>query len=207
MRRIILAITGASGAAYGQRLAACLAAADGIELHLMASPPGKAVVADELGVKPFTVEGLLGRSPGNVTLYGPNEIGARPASGSFRTAGMVICPCSSHTLGCCANGLADNLITRAALVTLKEARRLILVHREMPVSAIDLENMLRLSRAGAVIAPANPGFYMKPQRVEQLVDFVAGRVLDLLDVPHTLDTRWDPRGAAAERIDRHEPGA
>ncbi|MBN1488309.1 MAG: UbiX family flavin prenyltransferase, partial [Phycisphaerae bacterium] len=103
---------------------------------------------------------------------------------------MVICPCSSNTLGAIAAGLGDNLITRAAHVTLKERRRLILLHREMPLSEIDLENMLRISRAGGVICPAAPGFYMQPESVDDLVDFVVGRLLDLLHVPHNLNTRW-----------------
>jgi len=103
---------------------------------------------------------------------------------------MVICPCSSNTLGSVASGLGDNLISRAAQVTLKEARRLIIVHREMPLSHIDLSNMLRLQAAGAIICPANPGFYMAPKTIGDLVDFVVGRVLDLLHVPHTLNVRW-----------------
>jgi 4-hydroxy-3-polyprenylbenzoate decarboxylase len=123
-------------------------------------------------------------------MYGYRDVGAVLASGSFLTDGMIICPCSSNTLGAVAAGLGDNLITRAAHVTLKEGRRLVLVPREMPVSAIDLRNMLRLSRAGAIICPASPGFYMNPQSIDDLVDFVAGRVLDLVNIPHNLQTRW-----------------
>jgi 4-hydroxy-3-polyprenylbenzoate decarboxylase len=110
---------------------------------------------------------------------------------------MVICPCSSNTLAAVACGTADNLVTRAALVTLKESRRLILVPREMPLSQIELANLLRLSQAGTLICPACPGFYMQPRTVADLVDFVVGRILDLLGLPHTLNTRWDPQPAAA----------
>ncbi len=191
MKDLILAVTGASGAPYARRLAQCLVQFD-LHLHLVITPPGREVIADELGLSRLTVETFLEKPADNITLYSPRNIGAKIASGSFLTRGMVICPCSSHTLAAVANGLADNLVTRAALVTLKESRRLILVPREMPLSAIELENMLRLSRAGAVICPACPGFYMVPQSVGDLVDFVVGRVLDLLGLPHDLRTRWNP---------------
>ena len=118
------------------------------------------------------------------------NLSSRLASGSFLTGGMVVCPCSSNSLGAIASGVAGNLITRAAQVTLKEGRRLILVHREMPVTQIDIRNMLRVSQAGGIICPAAPGFYMRPRTVDDLVDFVVGKVLDLLGVDHTLDTRW-----------------
>jgi len=108
---------------------------------------------------------------------------------------MVICPCSGNTLAAVAAGTADNLITRAALVTLKEARRLVLVPREMPLGRIELENMLRVSQAGGIICPACPGFYMGPRTIDDLVDFVAGRVLDLLGLTHQLGVRWDPDAA------------
>jgi len=191
MKQLILGVSGASGAPYAQRLAQCLVEY-ALHLHLVVSPPAREVIADELGIKRVTVESFIGRACDNVTFYSPRDIGARIASGSFLTEGMVICPCSSHTLGAVACGLADNLLTRAALVTMKESRRLILVPREMPLSAIEIENMLKLSRAGVVICPASPGFYMRPTRVEEIVDFVVGRVLDLLQLPHTLRTRWNP---------------
>lgn len=192
MKHVVMAITGASGAPYARRLAQCLVDYSEVHLHLVSSAPGRQVLADELDIREWSAEALLGRSAANLTLYSPRDIGARLASGSFVTAGMVICPCSSHTLGAIANGLADNLVTRAAMVTLKESRRLILVPREMPYSQIEIENMLRASRAGAILCPASPGFYMRPRRVEDLIDFVVGRVLDLLALPHTLRTRWDP---------------
>lgn len=202
MKQIVLGITGASGALYARRLTQLLVAGD-VHLHLVASPAAREVIADELGLASLTVESWVGRPADNVTLYPHRQLGARIASGSFPTDGMVICPCSSHTLAAIAGGLGDNLITRAAMVTLKEARRLILVPREMPISQVEIRNMLRLSRAGVIICPACPGFYMRPTRIEELVDFVVGRVLDLLGINHSLDTRWDParsRRRPAERL-------
>ena len=133
-------------------------------------------------------------------MYTYRDVGARIASGSFLTDGMVVCPCSSNSLGAIASGIGDNLIARAAAVTLKESRRLIIVPREMPVSQIEIANMLRLSQAGAIICPASPGYYLLPKSVDDLIDFVVGKLLDLLDIPHQLNTRWDgdaPRPAAA----------
>jgi 4-hydroxy-3-polyprenylbenzoate decarboxylase len=191
MKQIVLAITGASGAVYARRLAECVLAA-GVHLHVVASPHGRRVLADELNVRHFDTESFLPSAADHATLYSHHDIGARIASGSFRTDGMVICPCSSNTLAAVAAGLADNLITRAALVTLKETRRLILVPREAPLSQIEIANMLRVSQAGGIICPACPGFYMQPQSIADLVDFVVGRVLDLLGLPHDLRIRWNP---------------
>ncbi len=192
--QIVVAVTGASGGLYALRVLDCLEAA-GVEVHLIVSPHGRRLLADECDVRAIEAERLIGRSSARLRVHAFEDIGVLPASGSFRTDGMVICPCSSNTLGAVAAGLGDNLITRAAHVTLKEGRRLVIVHREMPVSGIDLENLLRLQRAGAVICPASPGFYLRPRTVGELVDFVAGRVLDLLDVPHELNVRW--RGGAS----------
>ena len=122
--------------------------------------------------------------------HSPGDVGASIASGSFRTEAMVVAPCSMKTLAAVAHGLSDNLLTRAADVTLKERRPLILVPRETPLSAIHLENMLRLTRAGAIVMPAAPGFYNRPTRIAELVDFMVARVLDHLDVPQTLVPRW-----------------
>lgn len=188
---IVLGITGASGGPYAVRLLDCLESA-GLRIHLVASPMGRQLLAHECGIDSFTPEAILGRPTDRVTVYNFHDVGCRLASGSFLTDGMVICPCSSNTLAAVAAGLGDNLITRAAHVTLKECRRLVLVHREMPVTGIDLENMLRLQRSGAVICPAAPGFYLHPQSLADLVDFVAGKALDLLNIPHTLNTRWPP---------------
>ncbi|MGB9625727.1 MAG: UbiX family flavin prenyltransferase [Phycisphaerae bacterium] len=191
VKQIIVAVTGASGAAYARRLLRLLTAEEaGAHVHLIVSPLGRQLVADELGIRRLTPASLVGAAAARITMYGYKDVGAAPASGSLLTDGMIICPCSSNTLGAVAAGLGDNLITRAAHVTLKEARRLVLVPREMPVSPIDLRNMLRLSRAGAIICPASPGFYMNPQSIDDLVDFVAGRVLDLVNIPHSLKTRW-----------------
>ncbi len=191
MKQIVLAITGASGARYARELARRIVAT-GSGLHLVASPYGRRVLAAELGLDKLTAEALVGGAAPAATLYPYRELGAQIASGSFHTDGMVICPCSSNTLANVAGGLADNLITRAALVTLKEARRLILVTREMPLSQIEIANMLRVSQAGGIICPASPGFYMQPQTIDDLVAFVVGRVLDLLGLPHDLNTRWLP---------------
>lgn len=196
-KRIIVGVTGASGAIYARRLLDCLDIA-GCEVHLVISPKGRLLFADELGVTQFTVESAMGRPSARVHLHAYQDIGASIASGSFATDGMIVCPCSSHSLAGMAAGLGDNLIFRAAEVTLKECRRLVLLLREMPISPIQLENALRLSRAGAVICPASPGFYMLPVSVDDLVDFVVGKLLDLVGVPHDLHTRWKGR---TERVE------
>lgn len=201
MKQIVVAVSGASGAPYAQRLVDCLSRYD-LHVHLVISPPAREVIADELGIRKVTIETLIGRAADNITLYNYRNVGARIASGSFLTHGMVVCPCSSHTLAAVANGLGDNLITRAAMVTLKESRKLILVPREMPYSQIEIENMLKVSRAGAIVCPACPGFYMRPKSVGEIIDFVVGRVLDLLALPHELRTRWNP-----DERDRGKPPA
>lgn len=192
MKQIVLAITGASGACYARRLAQGVLAAEA-HLHLVVSPHGKRVILDELGIRKLTPDALVGAPVSAATLYAYQDIGARLASGSFRTDGMVICPCSSNTLADVACGSGANLITRAAMVALKEGRRLILVPREMPLSQIEIANMLRVSQAGGVICPACPGYYLLPKTIDDLVDFVVGRVLDLLGLSHDLNVRWDPR--------------
>lgn len=191
MKQFVLAITGASGAAYARRLAQCILRS-GAHLHLVVTPHGTRVFTDELGLRQLTTEALIGEPAEHVTHHRCADIGAAIASGSFRTDGMVICPCSSNTLAAVASGVADNLVTRAAAVTLKERRRLILVAREMPLSHVEISNMLRISEAGGILCPACPGFYMQPQSVDDLVNFVVGRVLDLLGVPHELNVRWEP---------------
>ena len=186
---VVVGVTGASGAWYARRLLDSLDSSE-VRVHLVVSRLGWRLAADELDVKDQTAEALLGRPSNRITLHPHDDLGAPIANGSFGTRGMVVCPCSSHSLGGIAAGLGDNLLLRAATVTLKEARRLVLVPREMPMSQIDLRNALRVSQAGAIICPASPGFYMRPQTVGDLVDFVVGRLLDLLDVPHALNTRW-----------------
>ncbi len=194
---IALAFTGASGMPYGVRLLECLIQA-GVRVDLLYSQVSQIVARQEMDLPlpgrakdaaAFFAE-RFGARAGQLRAFGREEWFAPVASGSNPPDAMVVCPCSMGTLAAIAQGLADNLIERAADVMLKESRRLILVPRETPFSAIHLENMLRLARAGAVILPANPGFYHHPQRVEDLVDFVVARVLDQLRIAHTLMPRW-----------------
>ncbi|MEE9130227.1 MAG: UbiX family flavin prenyltransferase, partial [Phycisphaerales bacterium] len=147
----------------------------------------------ELGLKRLDPDALTSGRGELVTVYNDNDVGAAIASGSFLHDGMIVVPCSSNTLGAIAAGIGDNLLKRAAAVTLKERRRLILAVRESPASHIDICNMKRLSEAGAIIAPLSPGFYLLPKTVDDLVDFMAGKLLDLVNVPHDLDTRWEQR--------------
>jgi 4-hydroxy-3-polyprenylbenzoate decarboxylase len=200
---VTLAFTGASGMLYGLRLLECLLAGDA-RVYLLYSQASQIVARQEMDLtlpaRAKEAESFFGARfrarPGQLTAFGREEWFAPVASGSNPADAMVICPCSMGTLAAVAQGLADNLIERAADVMLKEARKLVLVPRETPLSAIHLENMLRLARAGAVVLPANPGFYHHPQRVEDLVDFVVARVLDQLGIAHTLTPRWG--GAAPE---------
>ena len=198
--RIVVGITGASGAVYAKRTIQLLRAA-GRETHLVVSPLGQRLLHDELGMEGIDLETLSGtaavdgRVPG-ITLHNYRDVGAPIASGSFRHDGMVIVPCSANTLAAVAHGSQNNLLHRTAAVTLKERRRLVLVHREMPLSLTEIRNMQLATEGGAVVCPANPGFYLLPRRIEELVDFVVGRVLDLLDVEHDLNVRWGQRGEA-----------
>ena len=189
---IVTAITGASGALYAQRFIQGLVSA-GVNVHLVISPLGRRLLHDELGMETPDLDTLAGTAQHTVTLYNYNDVGSKLASGSFMHDGMVVVPCSSNTLAEVAHGLGDNLICRAAAVTLKERRKLILVHREMPLSPIDVNNYKTLSDAGVILCPANPGFYLNPSSVVEVVDFVAGKLLDLVGVVHQLDTRWDPK--------------
>lgn len=189
---IVTAITGASGALYAQRFIQGLVAA-GVKTHLVVSPLGKRLMYDELGMETIDLPALAGTKDHTITLYNYNDVGAKLASGSFLHDGMVIVPCSSNTLAQVAHGIGDNLISRAAAVALKERRRLILVHREMPLSPIDVNNYKTLSDAGVLLCPANPGFYLNPASVGEMVDFVAGKLLDLIGVKHAMETRWDPK--------------
>ena len=189
---IVTAITGASGALYAQRFVQGLVAA-GVNVHLVVSPLGRRLLHDEIGMEVVDLEALAGTKDHTITLYNSSDVGAKLASGSFLHDGMVIVPCSSNTLAEVAHGLGGNLISRAAAVTLKERRKLILVHREMPLSPIDVNNCKTLSDAGVILASANPGFYLNPTTVGEIVDFVAGKLLDLVGVKHAMDIRWDPK--------------
>lgn len=201
-KTICLALTGASGMPYGLRLLECLLEAD-CNVQLLYSQAAQIVARQEMDLelpsRPADARDILlahlcktnaAVNPKKLAIFGREEWFAPVASGSNPPDAMVICPCSMGTLAAIAQGLSDNLIERAADVVLKEARKLVLVPRETPFSAIHLENMLRLSRAGAVILPPNPGFYHHPQSVQDIVDFVVARVLDQIGVPHTLMQRW-----------------
>lgn len=190
--QIVVAITGASGALYAQRAIQQMVQR-GVSVHLVVSPLGRRLLHDELGMEGIDLPTLAGREDHTITLHNYNDVGSKLASGSFLHDGMVILPCSSNTLGQIAHGLGGNLISRAAAVTLKERRRLIIIHREMPLSTIDVNNYKVLTDAGAIVAPANPGFYLNPTTIDEIVDFVAGKVLDLLHVPHDMATRWEPK--------------
>jgi 4-hydroxy-3-polyprenylbenzoate decarboxylase len=189
---IVMALTGASGAPYGIRLLQQLALA-GRDVSLIVSSHGFRLLRTESDIA--DLEGLRaavgpGAFDARVTVFDDTDRGAAPASGSARSAGMVICPCSMGTLASIAAGTSRSLVERAADVTLKERRPLVLVPRETPLSAIHLENMLRLTRAGAVVMPAAPGFYHRPATIDQLVDFIVARVLDQLGVENSLVPRW-----------------
>lgn len=200
---IVMAITGASGATYAVRLVEQLAFAER-PVSLIVSSHGWRLLGMEAGVADIAA---LRRRVGAarwdraVTVFDDGDRGAAPASGSARTSGMVVCPCSMGTLAAIAQGASRSLIERAADVTLKERRPLLLVPRETPLGIIHLENMLRVSRAGAVVMPAAPGFYHGPRGIDDLVDFMVARILDHLGVEHRLSGRWGdappPRGADA----------
>ena len=197
-KTVCLALTGASGMPYGLRLLECLLAAD-CKVQLLYSQAAQIVARQEMDIelpsRPAEAKNALlshfaAVNPEKLAVFGREEWFAPVASGSNPPDAMVICPCSMGTLAAIAQGLADNLIERAADVVLKEGRKLVLVPRETPFSAIHLENMLRLSRAGAIILPPNPGFYHHPQNVQDIVDFVVARILDQLGIAHALMQRW-----------------
>src|SRR5436190_811704 len=183
MKRIIVAMTGATGTIYGIRLLEMLKESD-IETHLVLSKWAARTLVDETSYAVEQVQALATR------VYPLTDQGAAISSGSFITDGMLVVPCSMRTLAAIAHGLGDNLIHRAADVTLKERRRLVLAVREAPLSEIHLENMLKLSRMGVVIVPPVPAFYTKPQTIDDLVDFTAARLLDQLDIHVDVRNRW-----------------
>ncbi|MCG9051534.1 UbiX family flavin prenyltransferase [Laribacter hongkongensis] len=197
-RSLTLALTGASGLPYGLRLLDCLLDHN-LEVRLLYSQAAQIVAQQELGLRlasrPDEARTALlawMQRPDDVRLrvFGREEWFAPVASGSNPSDAMVICPCTTGTLAAIAHGLSDNLIERAADVSLKEGRKLVLVPRETPLSVIHLENMLTLARAGAVILPPAPGFYTHPRTVADMVDFVVARILDQLGLPHQLQPRW-----------------
>jgi 4-hydroxy-3-polyprenylbenzoate decarboxylase len=188
-RRVIVGVTGASGSVYARRLIDLLEQAS-CHVEAIFSDPAKAVFAEELGISHFNSQTLLGRESDRLRVHSNSNLFSELASGSVLTEAMVICPCSAHSLGSLAAGLADTLLLRSAYVTLKERRRLVIVSREMPLTSIDLANMQKLTQAGAIICPASPGFYKKPKSIDDLVDFIVGRLLDLLNIKHDLNVRW-----------------
>jgi 4-hydroxy-3-polyprenylbenzoate decarboxylase len=190
---LVVAMTGASGAPYAVRLLHVLVRS-GRRVHLTISPSAVVVLRDELGLEvdldAFNPIAMGLREGGRLVYHHHEDFSAGIASGSFPTGGMVIIPCSMSTIGSIASGVTTNLITRAADVHLKERRKLILVPRETPLGLIHLENMVRVTQAGAVVLPAMPGWYHRPRRLEDLVDFVVARICDQLGVDNALAPRW-----------------
>ena len=184
-RRLLVAITGASGAVYGLRLLQALQHVSGVQTHAVVSDAGWLTLRHELNLAPEALRPLVH------TLHDAANLGAGPASGSFRCQGMVVAPCSMRTLAAIAHGLSDNLVTRAADVMLKERRRLVLMTRETPLHLGHLRNMTAVTEMGAIVCPPMPAFYLRPQSLDDIVDASVARVLDLLDVPHTLSRRWE----------------
>lgn len=183
-RRLVIAITGATGAVYGVRLLHLLRQLGGVETHLLVSSAGWLTLRQELGVDKADVQALA-----DVT-HSVREVGATIASGSFATDGMIVAPCSMKTLAGIAHGLSDNLITRAADVTLKERRRLVLMVRETPFNLAHLRNMTAITEMGGIIFPPLPAFYHHPATIEAMVDHTAGRVLDMFGLGSALSPSW-----------------
>lgn len=181
--RIVVGITGASGSVYGLRLIEVLKES-GCQVHLVVTDSGWQVLSHECGLDKGSLKSKVD------ALHDVGQIGASIASGSFPIDAMAIAPCSMKTLGGIACGISDNLLLRAADVAIKEGRPLVIVPREMPFSAIHLENMLKLARLGVKIMPACPGFYHRPARIEDMVDMVVGKICDMLNIDHALFQRW-----------------
>lgn len=189
---VVLAITGASGAPYAVRLLEALVQ-HAVPTWLIVSSHGWRLLRTESGIQDLDALRVWVGPDGfdaHVRVFDDGDRGAAPASGSARTAGMVVCPCSMGTVSAIAHGTSRSLVERAADVTLKERRRLILVPRETPLSLVHLENLTAVTRAGAIVLPAAPGFYHQPQSIAELVDFVVARILDQLDVDHAIGQRW-----------------
>ncbi|MBB3212714.1 4-hydroxy-3-polyprenylbenzoate decarboxylase [Herbaspirillum sp. Sphag1AN] len=182
--RLIIAITGATGVAYGVRLLQVLRETP-VETHLLISEAGVLNLHQELDMKRKDVEALAD------VVHPVRDVGASIASGSFASSGMIVAPCSMKTLAAVANGLSDNLITRAADVVLKERRRLVLMVRETPFNLAHLRNMTAVTEMGGIIFPPLPGFYQRPQSIQEMIDHTVGRVLDLFAIEHALTPRWN----------------
>ena len=198
---ITLAMTGASGAAYGLRLLECLLQAQR-RVYFLISDAARTVVKMEMGIElPSSAEALerflvqrCNAQSGQLRVFGNMDWLAPPASGTGGKIPMIICPASGGVISAIATGASTNLVQRAADVAIKEKRPLILVPREMPASAIHLENQLKLAQLGATIMPASPGFYQNPRSLDDIIDFVVARILDQLDIPHTLLAKWGSKG-------------
>ena len=188
MGKYLLCITGASGSMYGLKTLKALLES-GHEVHGIVSRWGERVIAEETG-RPFHRWASDFGIPSN-RIYAPEDLAAPPASGSFLLDGTIIVPCSMNTIGSIAAGISGNLIHRAALTSLKEGRPLALVPRETPLSVIDLRNLTALAEAGAAIIPAAPAFYQKPKTIDDLTDFMAGKIFDRLNITHNLFQRWN----------------
>ena len=184
-QRIIVAISGASGAVYGVRLLQVLRDMANVESHLVVSDAGWLNLRLELDLDRASVEAMAHQ------VHDARNVGAAIASGSFQCAGMVIAPCSMRTLASVAHGLSDNLLTRAADVVLKERRRLVLLVRESPLNLAHLRNMVSVTEMGGIICPPVPAFYLHPESIDDIVDHSVARALDLLHLPHTLSPRWE----------------
>jgi 4-hydroxy-3-polyprenylbenzoate decarboxylase len=184
VQRLIVGITGASGAIYGIRLLEALRGRDGIETHLVLTNPSERTIVQETDYSVADVRGMAS------VVHAVNDIGASIASGSFRTAGMAVAPCSIHTVSAIAACTVDNLLLRAADVSLKEGRTLVLLVRETPLHTGHLRGMLAAAQAGAVIMPPVPAFYHRPRTLDEVVNHTVGRVLDRFGVPHDLSPRW-----------------
>jgi len=184
MKRLIVGITGSTGAIFGVRLLAALQDSE-VETHLIISKWGQRTIEHETG---FTVDQVRALAK---VVYGTGDMSAEVSSGSFRTDGMVVIPCSVRTLGCIANGYGEHLVHRAADVILKERRRLVLVVRETPLSEVHLENMLKLARMGVTVLPPMPAFYNHPKTVGEIVDHIVARVLDQFGIDASFAKRWD----------------
>ena len=191
---MIVGITGASAVIYGVRLLEVLSSHDDIEVHLTISKSGARALWEELkieiDIEDFKIEPLIGVAAENIVYHHESDIGASIASGSFRTEGMIVVPCSMGTVASIASGISRNLVQRAADVCIKERRRLVIVPRETPLSSIHLENMLKLSRVGVCVLPAMPGFYHFPKSVDDQINFVVTKILDQFDIESGLTQRW-----------------
>jgi len=183
--KLLLCITGASGVIYGKRLLEVLSKVEDVEIELIVSEAGKDLLKRELDIDHESVSKIADE------VYGPEDLDSPPSSGSSLYDAMAIVPCSMSSLSKIANGISDNLITRAAAVFLKEDRKLVLTPRETPMTTMWLKNMYELSEEGAIVLPAMPGFYHEPESIDDIVDFIVGKILDSLGVENSMFERWE----------------